>query len=189
MAVKTFTSGEILTAADTNTYLANAGLVYITAQTATSGTTLTIDNIFSSTYDSYRIILSDIRLASAAVVTAQLRTGSTTSTNYLYGSVEVPYNQATALGRDGTGATTGSSWRICVGSTTAVGAQVEIHNPNLAQQTAYTAFGPDPRTGGSFGTTFIGGIQTASTQFTGIIFTAGATISNLEAVVYGYRQA
>ncbi len=29
MAVKTFTTGEVLTAADTNTYLNNGGLVYI----------------------------------------------------------------------------------------------------------------------------------------------------------------
>ena len=31
MAIKTFTTGEVLTASDTNTYLANAGLVYITS--------------------------------------------------------------------------------------------------------------------------------------------------------------
>jgi hypothetical protein len=29
MAIKTFTTGEVLTAADTNTYLANSGLVYV----------------------------------------------------------------------------------------------------------------------------------------------------------------
>jgi hypothetical protein len=30
MAIKTFTSGAVLTSADTNTYLNNGGLVYIT---------------------------------------------------------------------------------------------------------------------------------------------------------------
>jgi hypothetical protein len=29
MAIKTFTTGEVLTASDTNTYLANAGLVFV----------------------------------------------------------------------------------------------------------------------------------------------------------------
>jgi hypothetical protein len=30
MAIKTFTTGEVLTASDTNTYLANSGLVFET---------------------------------------------------------------------------------------------------------------------------------------------------------------
>lgn len=58
MAVKTFTAGEVLTASDTNTYLANAGLVHIKTATVTnaadSGTTW--QSIFTSTYDSYRMV-------------------------------------------------------------------------------------------------------------------------------------
>ena len=56
MAVKTFTN-EQLTASDTNTYLANAGLVYITSTTVGSAvSSVTVSNCFSSTYDHYRII-------------------------------------------------------------------------------------------------------------------------------------
>ena len=58
MAVKTFTSST-LTASDTNTYLANAGLVYVTSVTGGTGvTTITVSNCFSSTYDAYRIVLT-----------------------------------------------------------------------------------------------------------------------------------
>jgi hypothetical protein len=39
MAIKTFTTGEVLTASDTNTYLANSGLVYVKSQTIGSGVT------------------------------------------------------------------------------------------------------------------------------------------------------
>ena len=38
MAIKTFTSGAVLTAADTNTYLTNSGLVYIAQGELTSAT-------------------------------------------------------------------------------------------------------------------------------------------------------
>jgi len=56
MAIKTFTTGEVLTASDTNTYLANSGLVYVTSTTVGSGvSSVTISNCFSSTYDNYRI--------------------------------------------------------------------------------------------------------------------------------------
>jgi len=189
MTIKTFTAAEKLTAADTNTFLANAGLVYITQGTATSGTTLQIDSCFSSTYDAYRIILHNVRLAGPAFVLMQLRTTTTTDTNYLFGRLEVPYNTASALGRGGSGAGTASAWDIMVGDTTANGAWIDVFNPNLAMQTAYTAQSADPRTGGGFGGQHESGIQTSNTQFTGLLLTAFATITNLTATVYGYRMS
>jgi len=54
MAIKTFTTGEVLTASDTNTYLANSGLVYITEGTNTAN--LSFNNCFSSTYLNYRVV-------------------------------------------------------------------------------------------------------------------------------------
>lgn len=58
MAIKTFTTGEVLTASDTNTYLANAGLVYVTSATiGTAVSSVTVSNCFSATYDHYKIIV------------------------------------------------------------------------------------------------------------------------------------
>jgi hypothetical protein len=56
MAIKTFTTGEVLTASDTNTYLANSGLVYITSTTFSGAATTNTDGCFSDKYDSYRLI-------------------------------------------------------------------------------------------------------------------------------------
>ena len=59
MAIKTFTTGEVLTAADTNTYLANSGLVYVKSQTIGSAvSSVNVTSAFSSTYDNYVITLS-----------------------------------------------------------------------------------------------------------------------------------
>jgi len=59
MAIKTFTTGEVLTAADTNTYLANSGLVYVKSQTIGSAvTSVTVSDAFSATYDNYKIIVA-----------------------------------------------------------------------------------------------------------------------------------
>lgn len=58
MAIKTFTSGEVLTASDTNTYLANAGLVFIAESIITAGSsTVTVSNCFSNTYRRYKIMI------------------------------------------------------------------------------------------------------------------------------------
>ena len=53
MAIKTFTTGEVLTASDTNTYLANSGLVYVSSTTFSASTGVEMQNCFSSTYDNY----------------------------------------------------------------------------------------------------------------------------------------
>jgi hypothetical protein len=56
MAVKTFTT-ETLTSADTNEYLANSGLVYVTSATVGTGaSSVTVSSAFNSTYDNYVII-------------------------------------------------------------------------------------------------------------------------------------
>lgn len=70
MAIKTFTDLTTLPASDINTYLANSGLVYVGEFTA-SGTSraLVCDNIFTATYDMYRIVAN---------------IGSTSNTNFLY---------------------------------------------------------------------------------------------------------
>jgi hypothetical protein len=77
MATKQFSTGEVLTASDTNTFLNNAGLVLITSgitvssaggtaatvsdgtvTIGTSNTSVTVSGAFSATYDNYRIIIS-----------------------------------------------------------------------------------------------------------------------------------
>lgn len=59
MAIKTFTSGEVLTASDTNTYLANGGLVSLQEVTiGAAAASVTVTNAFSSTYNSYRIVIT-----------------------------------------------------------------------------------------------------------------------------------
>ena len=55
MAIKTFTTGEVLTASDTNTYLANSGLVFIASTTFAGSTGVEMSNCFSSTYDNYEV--------------------------------------------------------------------------------------------------------------------------------------
>lgn len=87
MAVKTFTTGEVLTASDTNTYLANAGLVYITGGIASGATTLNVDNCFTTTYDNYRLVITrmQVNTTGRAFRLNYRASGSTnTDANYRY---------------------------------------------------------------------------------------------------------
>jgi hypothetical protein len=189
MATKTFTTGEVLTASDTNTYLANSGLVYIT-EAAFSTTAL--DGIFTSTYDNYRIVASNlITTGGGGLIQFKYRdtTNATVSlTNYFsaslrYDSTNVTYDY---------------------GITSAAQAETAI---NLVTTGQYPSFSMDifgPRlatvqtTSRLTGVGAIGGpsnvssssLYNATTAMAGIVFnmTAG-TISAGQVYVYGYRKA
>jgi hypothetical protein len=85
MAVKTFTSGAVLTASDTNTYLTNGGLVYITGGTVTAAASTSVNNCFSATYNNYRLVVHEVtRSATGLGILMRFRAGGTdnTSANY-----------------------------------------------------------------------------------------------------------
>jgi len=107
MAIKTFTTGEVLTAADTNTYLANSGLVYVstTTFTATSTRVALPLNTFTTTFDSYRILFRTTAQSAAGAVTYSLvfRSAGTDSTVGMFNTFSSGIDRAgTAITRTGT---------------------------------------------------------------------------------------
>ena len=97
MAVKTFTSGEVLTASDTNTYLNNAGYVYITELTFTGSTQtfLRIQNCFTSTYDNYLIVCSEMKM-NTNLATVQLYLDHAGRNDHYYGGNDINIATATS---------------------------------------------------------------------------------------------
>ncbi len=180
MAVKTFTTGEVLTAADTNTYLANAGLVYVTSTTVgTAVASVTISNCFSSTYDHYRVVIAGIVNSTAANLTGQLSgiTGSTYST----GGTFFTYGSATVSGF-GPAATT--SWVIGVAGATNSHAVIDILSPNTATTKGMFTQGTSTVAYYSFG-----GTCTSTSTATGLVVAPNAgTMTGGTITVYGYRN-
>jgi hypothetical protein len=87
MAVKQFTS-EILTSSDTNTYLANSGLVYVASATLSAAATINVDSVFTSTYTNYRVIVWAVKTTASTDINLKLRAGGTNnSANYYSTSI------------------------------------------------------------------------------------------------------
>ena len=84
MAIKTFVAGTILTAADTNTFLANAGLVYVNSVTPTAATTVGLNSCFTSTYANYRVIVTPVSAAGSTDIDIRLRVGGVAATGANY---------------------------------------------------------------------------------------------------------
>lgn len=191
MAVKTFTTGEVLTAADTNTYLNNGGLVYIGATTL-NAVTNNISNVFSSDYAAYRVVVSGLNNGSTTTRTLSLRfrttTDDTTANYYQANYYAYPTNNSGIGSLAGqTSATIGA---ISQGTYQSGTISMDIINPNIVGPTFYQGhlicYQSDVV---QFVFRSIWGAMNTATQYTGFSI-IGAT-DNLSGTVrvYGYRQA
>jgi hypothetical protein len=192
MAIKTFTTGEVLTASDTNTYLNNGGLVYVGGGALATATTL-FQGVFTSTYRDYRIIIDAIGTSASADVYLRLLIGSSettgaTANNYwaYRGITTASVSSDTVAGSNAaffTGVTS-------VGTYTGIGHSIiDISNPQTANKTIasinsfyLTTAAYSTRNGGcAFDTT---------AQFDGFAIKSlsAATLTG-NVLIYGYRQA
>ena len=182
MAVKTFTTGEVLTASDTNTYLANAGLVYVTSVTIGSGvSSVTVSNCFSSTYDNYKVIWSGGTCSAAGSGYIQL---SGISTGVYSGALAF---FSWGVGYSSVEDSSNTVFRYIGGGSTAFGSiNFDIQAPYLAKaktiQSWYTRHGYSG---------FYTGYCNSTASATG--FTVGntdwGTMTGGTITVYGYRKA
>jgi hypothetical protein len=92
MAVKTFTTGEVLTAADTNTYLANSGLVYVGGNTFTNTTAVDITG-FTGTYSMYQVTFKVARHTGSGTnsLVGTVRSSTAAGTAYYGASLSANY--------------------------------------------------------------------------------------------------
>lgn len=188
MAIKTFTAGSVLTASDTNTYLANSGLVYVTSTTFTTQNYVQVNNCFSSTYDMYRVIMTTTAVSTNTNLYFQLsKSGTPTASNYYWGLTYVTNGGGTGTGQASPGTTVNPAY---IGSGNAVGFQiVELLDPYNTRNTTYIitdnhndSASQVIRTGG--------GTHLDATAHDGIRFglTSPHTMSGT-ITVYGYRKA
>ena len=180
MAIKTFTTGEVLTASDTNTYLANAGLVYITeVAVGTAVSSVALTNVFSATYDNYRIIYA------GGTMSAAQRFGMTLGasvTGYYEGLIFMNYSGTFG----NAGSTNIANWQwMGGGSTTSAGFIVDLQNPFLAQYTQMNSFGSLQVTQATWNQ----GIHAVGTSYSSAtVLPIGSTMTGGIITVFGYRK-
>ena len=187
MAIKTFTTGEVLTAADTNTYLANSGLVYITQATLT-GVSVNIQGCFSAAYDSYLLQFTNAKTTAATVSAWQLLNGATPITTATY-NVQRASLQGGAWVLSSTNAQTYGNL-IVTGSAEAQGGTFTIYNPFLATTTVSQSTSIYSANVALSYLELMPSIQTGTTSCDGIRLTAsGTSWLSGKVIVYGFRQS
>jgi len=189
MAIKTFTTGEVLTASDTNTYLANSGLVFVTSgSTAGTANTLAIATSFTSTYEHYLLQLTVRRttLTADEVLYLQLYASAVVkngASDYAYASDQ---RYLTTQANSGTNAEASlplgrysdkeSVFNITFNSPQVSTIATQIHSYNVNVQTGFTVDGNR-----------FTGIRRAEETNEGVFFYASTNFIS-SYVLYGYRK-
>ena len=191
MPLTTYTAGEVLTASSLNANFTFAaanpvgGLSLIAKTSFTSTATWTLDNIFSSTYDNYRIDIVWTALTSTANYGVfQMRVGgvAATATNYQYAMIES--NNAGATNRYST-SSNGMPLLDCTSADIATsGSSFTVLKPFTAQATTFLGqfIGVDVGLRGMNAT----GFHNVATSYDGIQIVNGSTASG---TVYVYGLA
>lgn len=186
MAIKTFTTGEVLTASDTNTYLANSGLVYVTGGTH-SGTLLSVSNCFTSSYRSYCLVIDNLFTPSGVrAVGLQLQASGTPHTSaYYWGGYYSGWGGGFG-GANSTGAGAAYFTINSAGGYSPSQSTTTIANPNNSSKKANivtSAINYDAAY-------HMGGYHDVSANYDGFrIFNASSDTCNFNWILYGYRQA
>ena len=184
MAIKTFTTGEVLTASDTNTYLANSGLVFVKEQTIGAlVSSVTVTSAFSATYDAYQIVVAG-GASNGGNGVAVLQIVAAATGYYLGGNYSTFAGVAsTIFGSNVTG------WNLSAYNTNHVGFNIFVNQPFLTKNTSYSTnyYGPSTTDGAGTIQGFLNN-TTSYTDFT-LIFGSGAfRVSGGTITVYGYRK-
>jgi hypothetical protein len=180
MTFPVFSAGEVLRAQDMNA----VGLWKIAQFSTTSGVAVTSPTVFSSEYDNYRIVISDMQSSSPGGGYYLALGSAALGSNHFQGGffVTPPGTALNGYSRNGTD-------RLIIGTSNAggkFGTSFDICGPNLPSITHFpqlTGYSENGALGVS------SGLQNSTTQFTTFtLSSAGATFSSGTVSVYGYKK-
>ena len=146
-----------------------------------SGSSTAFTNVFSATYDAYKIVISNAATTGNAAIT--LIFGATTA-GYYYSTPMSTFTDGSYNTSGGAGSNV-ASWAYLAASNAATfGTTLEILNPFLASRTHYSSTPVVAGSNTAFGVG--GGYLNNTTSYTG--FTLGASTGNLTGTcnIYGY---
>jgi hypothetical protein len=180
MPVPDFSPGEVLTAAAMDSiglWLVGSGSLSLT----TSATNVT--GVFSSTYKNYLVLLNVTARSTSNRFDMRYIVGTTaTSANYYQAGIASDYASNTTLYFQ----RSNNDPQLYFDTTTSLASyRLDIFQPNAAVATRHHGQHASVGTGYSFA---FGGVQTASTAFTGFQLFASTGTMTVEYQVFGYRN-
>jgi len=169
------------TVGDGSAFAIPSGTVHLLTQDFTAQSTVSVDNVFSSLYDNYRVLLT-ASASSASYIYARLRTGGTDNSSALYAR-----QRLIAYGGSVSAVSSLTDTRIedMLHSNTSLNPyDFEFRGPAIAAVTSWTL------AGGDSGNHVVGnGFFTTATQFDGITFYGPSGTITGSLTITGHRKA
>jgi hypothetical protein len=192
MALTTYTNGEVLTATSLNdnfTFAAAnppavaSGLTLINSTTISTAGTTSVNDVFSATYDNYKIFFNQTASSTAQTLSIRLRVSATDATTN-YTTQRIGSQGASAFGGLNEGGTT--DFFINAINSTKGFFETTLFSPFAAAPTKYltTSLGEN---GGGLLNMVVVGAHTDSTSYTG--FTLLATTGTISGTLKVYGLA
>jgi hypothetical protein len=150
---------------------------------SSGGTDFTINGIFSASYKSYKVIISNFTSVSATDLAISFGTAKT-GTSHRWAQV-ICNTSGTVFGQGNAGANS-MQFAVSRGSTTAVAANIEIISPFETIETSVTASSVDAGTDGIYRSTI--GYHNEDVSITSLfVSTTGANFVTCRVAIYGYN--
>ena len=176
---------QINTKADASTQ----GLVLIDEESFSAVSSVSLNNVFTSTYENYRILISLTATSTDLAFRMRLRAaGSDSATNYFWGGYAVP--------------TTGSSVNYQTGSATQIdlgdvdssnaeygGWSIDVLRPQKANRTIFNLQGTNTSGAGLFYGLYLSAVHNQATAYDGFTLLASSGNFTGNVRVYGYKGA
>jgi hypothetical protein len=184
-APPTFIAGETLTAQQMNL----VGMWKIATGIVNSGTSFDMNN-FSADYDSYKLVLTQIRtnVAGGSIQLRMVNSGTPAITGYYWGVTAVDTAAGTGAVFRGNNSTLMETLSVQNGAVSGM-VSVEIHNPFTTQYTSFNGQSTDSRAAGSYsGISFAGQLATNTSYNTIRVLLSANSFTNCNYALYGYRK-
>lgn len=168
---------------DGATYRSLSGSTLLLKQDLTSGSSVQINNVFSSLYDDYLVIISNVKTSSASFAQMRLSVAGTPNSSNEYYITQLYWSGGTLNGVAGLG--TGLKLSDTGNTNDTAGHSVfTLTNPAKALPTSqhFNLFANTNATVGS-------GVHRNSTAYDGINILTGSTFTSGQVKIYGYRNA
>jgi len=187
MPVPDFSPGEVLTAAAMD----SIGLWKVAAISATSGSSLIVDGVFTANFTNYRLVFSDVSGAANAGTFFRYRSGGSTISLGNYYGIRVGFTYSTGVLQTAGDSAASSHFAPCIlEGTTAKPSTLTIDVFSPQKSTVMTSThmqGTDARTSGR-GAFSYSGFYNATTAMDGFVISpTSGNYTNIDCVVYGYR--
>jgi hypothetical protein len=166
--------------------LSPAGLTRVNTTTFSAVSSQSVNDVFSSTYDAYKIVYN-FTANNDTVLRMQMRVGGANATgaNYARQSIVIA-GTGTAVTASRSASQTGYDVTDIVNKATG---EITVYNPNKAEATSFTAFGgKDVGSNGNQTWQTTNGSHTLATSYTGFTISVAAGTITGELSVYGLAR-